>query len=113
ITFTEKAAGELKQRLREELEKNSATEALRDLERAQIATIHSFCASLLRERPVEARVDPQFAVADTLQRQLLLDEAWSAWLEGELTRNPPALRQALMREISIDQLQALATLLVD
>ena len=117
ITFTEKAAGELKQRLREQLEKNlpaaKLAEALRDLERAQITTIHAFCAAMLRERPVEARVDPQFAVADDLQRQLVLDAAWSEWLEGELTKNPGALRQALLREVRMEQIKELATLLVD
>ena len=117
ITFTEKAAGELKLRLREELEKKVTGAALRqalsDLERAPITTIHSFCASLLRERPVEARLDPQFAVADNLQQQLLLDEAWANWLESELTKNPAALRQALMREIGIPQLKELATLLIE
>lgn len=117
ITFTEKAAGELKLRLREELTKKltgaKLHAALADLERAPITTIHSFCASLLRERPVEARVDPQFAVADALQRELLLDEAWANWLAGELTTNPPALRQALLREIGIPALRELAALLVD
>ena len=113
ITFTEKAAGELKQRVREKLEKIEAAETLRDLERAQITTIHSFCAAVLRERPVEACVDPQFAVADDLQRQLLLDAAWSGWLEGELTKNPVALRQALLREVRMEQIKELATLLVD
>ena len=117
ITFTEKAAGELKQRLREQLEKNlpatKLAEALRDLERAQITTIHAFCAAILRERPVEARVDPQFAVADDLQRQLVLDAAWAEWLEGELTKNPGALRQALLREVRMEQIKELATLLVD
>jgi len=57
--------------------------------------------------------EQQFAVADDLKRQLLLDQSWSSWLEVELARNPPALRQALMREISIDQLQVLGTLLID
>jgi len=117
ITFTEKAAGELKLRLREELEKKltgaKLREALSDLERAPITTIHSFCASLLRERPVEARIDPQFAVADDLQRELLLDEAWANWLEAELTANPSALRQALLREIGIPQLRALAAMLLE
>lgn len=117
ITFTEKAAGELKVRLREELTKKltgvKLHEALADLERAPITTIHSFCASLLRERPVEARVDPQFAVADELQRELLLDEAWAKWLEGELATNPSALRQALLREIGIPALRELAALLVE
>ena len=47
ITFTEKAAGELKERLRAELEKAHLAQALEDLERAQVSTIHAFCAWLL------------------------------------------------------------------
>ena len=74
VTFTEKAAGELKLRLREALEEargNSASgsaererldRALGRLEEAQVSTIHGFCADLLRERPVEARIDPLFTV---------------------------------------------------
>src|SRR5438270_14012254 len=68
VTFTEKAAGELKLRLREELERARAKavepavrdaleEALKTLEEAHVNTIHGFCAELLRERPVEARVE--------------------------------------------------------
>ena len=117
ITFTEKAAGELKMRLREELEKNlkdaTLRDALADLERAHITTIHSFCAWILRERPIEAVVDPQFAVADELQRQLLFEEAWEEWLEAELAKNPPALRQALMSGVELDKLPGLVALLVD
>jgi ATP-dependent helicase/nuclease subunit A len=74
ITFTEKAAGELKIRLREAIEKailqsrdnerEALPQALGDLERAPISTIHSFCASLLRERPVEAKIDPNFEPLD-------------------------------------------------
>ena len=72
VTFTEKAAGELKLRLREELEaarqretgdrRDRLEQALRYLEEARVSTIHGFCADLLRERPVEARIDPQFQV---------------------------------------------------
>ena len=117
ITFTEKAAGELKMRLREELEKNlkgnKLRDALADLERAHITTIHAFCAWILRERPIEAVVDPQFAVADELQRQLLFEEAWEKWLEEELAKNPAALRQALMFGVELDTLSELAALLVD
>ncbi|HVM59251.1 MAG TPA: UvrD-helicase domain-containing protein [Verrucomicrobiae bacterium] len=117
ITFTEKAAGELKVRLREKLEEELTgarlAEALNDLERAHITTIHSFCAWVLRERPVEAIVDPQFTVADELQRQLLLEEAWENWLETELAKNPPALREALMRGIELDRLPELVGQLVD
>lgn len=117
ITFTEKAAGELKVRLREmlgkELSGEKLDEALRDLERAPITTIHSFCASVLRERPVEAAVDPQFVVADNLQREWLLDAAWASWLEVELAKNPAVLRRALFREVRLDPLRDLAMLLVN
>src|SRR5262245_41367287 len=75
VTFTEAAAGELKLRLREEIEKarerrdaspaevERLTDALRQLEEAHIGTIHAFCMDLLKERPVEAGVDPRFEVA--------------------------------------------------
>jgi ATP-dependent helicase/nuclease subunit A len=117
ITFTEKAAGELKVRLREKLEEklqgDKRSNALADLERAHITTIHSFCAWVLRERPIEAVVDPLFAVADELQRRLLFEEAWDEWLEVELGKNPPALRQALMFGVELDTLPELAALLVE
>ena len=80
VTFTEKAAGELKLRLREELERarqapdgsggadghlgarsRQLEQAIAHLEEAQVSTIHGFCADLLHERPVEAGVDPRFA----------------------------------------------------
>src|SRR5262249_10522051 len=75
VTFTEAAAGELKLRLREAIEKARERDgvppveaerlktALSQLEEARIGTIHAFCADLLRERPVEAGVDPRFEVA--------------------------------------------------
>src|SRR5438094_882629 len=70
VTFTDAAAGELKLRLRKAIEEarrartaEALDDALRQLEEARIGTIHSFCADLLRERPVEAGVDPLFAVA--------------------------------------------------
>src|SRR6516162_2746049 len=73
VTFTHKAAGELKLRLRQKLdevrEQASAEEAariesaLQHLEDAAIGTIHSFCAQVLRERPVEAHIDPAFVEA--------------------------------------------------
>jgi ATP-dependent exoDNAse (exonuclease V) beta subunit len=75
VTFTQKAAGEMKLRLRQALEdaRGEAAagspeqlrleRALSELEVARIATIHEVCADLLREHPVEAGVDPQFEVA--------------------------------------------------
>ena len=110
ITFTEKAAGELKMRLREELEQKMPA-ALADLDRAHVTTIHSFCAWILRERPVEAAVDPQFAVADDVQARLLFDDAWDEWFERQLAGNPPALGRAILREFNLNALHELAGLL--
>src|SRR4029077_5854026 len=83
VTFTDAAAGELKLRLRDAIERGRhqpgrpaaertrLEEALPQLEGARIGPIPSFCAELLRERPVEARVDPQFQVApDDVARRL-------------------------------------------
>ena len=78
VTFTNKAAGELKLRLRQELDRarNEATEsqrrdhledALARLEEASIGTIHSFCGEILRERPVESGVSPGFTELDEVQ----------------------------------------------
>jgi ATP-dependent exoDNAse (exonuclease V) beta subunit len=96
ITFTEKAAGELKARLRDALERAAASgrydgepldaderaalaDALADLDRASVSTIHSFCAGLMRERPVEAGIDPGRGTIDQLAQSLLCDEAWQRW----------------------------------
>ena len=96
VTFTEKAAGELKLRLRERLdsarhESEAGSEArkrldaaLRQLEEAHIGTIHAFCADLLRERPVEAGIDPIFEVLTEPAAARLFDEAFGRWLQEEL-----------------------------
>ena len=108
VTFTEKAAGELKLRLREELEKARADcrdadvrdaleDALKTLEEAHVNTIHGFCAELLRERPVEARVDPLFAVLTEPQADRLYARAFRAWLQEALKDPPEGLRRALRR----------------
>ncbi len=108
VTFTEKAAGELKLRLREELERARARatdpqvcdrleEALKTLEEAHVNTIHGFCAELLRERPVEARVDPLFAVLTEPQADRVYGRAFRAWLQDALKAPPEGLRRALRR----------------
>ena len=63
ITFTEKAAGELADRIRTELQKRSATSArcraaLPALDRAAICTLHAFAQRLLNEHPIEAGLPP-------------------------------------------------------
>lgn len=83
ITFTEAATGELQERIRRDIpEFPQASDA-------QVTTIHGFCASLLRERPIEAGVTPQFTMLDGLGRTLLLEELWSAWIEEKLDHDGP------------------------
>jgi ATP-dependent exoDNAse (exonuclease V) beta subunit len=111
VTFTEKAAGELKLRLREALERaridaadgevrDRLDEALKALEEAHVNTIHGFCAELIRERPVEACVDPLFAVLTEPQSDQLYTRAFQAWLQQALARPSEGLRRALRRTSS-------------
>jgi ATP-dependent helicase/nuclease subunit A len=109
VTFTEKAAGELKLRLRAEIERaRQNTEpasdgrarfdlALKQLEEARIGTIHSFCADLLRERPVEARVDPMFEVAPEDVAGEMFDAAFERWFEKILDDPGEGMRRLLRR----------------
>ncbi len=102
VTFTNKAAGELKLRLREELDRARRDapvleDALKRLEEASIGTIHSFCAQILRERPVEARVDPDFEELAEREGERLYQRAFRAWLERRLGESSPGLRRAFAR----------------
>ncbi|NIR43462.1 MAG: UvrD-helicase domain-containing protein, partial [Gemmatimonadetes bacterium] len=63
ITFTEKAAYDLKKKLREEIAEH-APQLIRDLDRATVGTIHSFCGELLREHALRLGIDPGFRVLD-------------------------------------------------
>ena len=108
VTFTEKAAGEMKLRLRTEIEKartkaaNAAEQAhlnvaLRQLEAAHIGTIHAFCADLLRERPVEAKIDPLFDVASEDESERLYDEAFTRWFQETLQAPGEGVSRVLRR----------------
>ena len=110
LTFTEKAAGELKLRLRSELERARANasidalprierieQALVELEEARVSTIHTFCADLLRERPVEAGVDPAFQVLSEGDASRLLRSSVDLWFQRKLDDLPEGLRRFLRR----------------
>ncbi len=124
ITFTEKAAAEMKVRLRAEIEaalrtfppegeRHALREALSDLERATISTIHAFCAGLLRERPLEARVDPGFTVLEELAARFLRAEAWRDWLAQELGTSRAVLKRALRLGLSLEHLETAAHFVLD
>ncbi len=126
VTFTRKAAGELKLRLRQELDQalqkardqdkarrersgkrrwatadsaeiTNLENAVAHLEEARIGTIHSFCADILRERPVEANIDPAFQELSEPEAQRLYRQAFRRWSQDKLGALPPGLRRCLSR----------------
>ena len=81
ITFTEKAAAELRDRIRSRLRALDAPEAARRTEGAFISTIHGFCARVLRANALAAGLDPQFAVLDRPQSEPLSAAAFDDALD--------------------------------
>ena len=147
LTFTNKAANEMKLRLRERLQSYLAVkldrepsndnekknhqeieslidryqlskddldervhDALRNMERSNIGTIHSFAATLLRLYPMEAGVDPQFQEDDGKQFERSFDEQWDLWLDQELALagNHSNDWKKILRKLTLDQVKALA-----
>jgi len=93
ITFTRKAAIELKERFQQEIErelqqtdnpeeKNFLFQAITNIEQCYIGTIHSFCARILRERSIEAGLDPAFKELDEVDNILLMEQAWEHYLSN-------------------------------
>jgi ATP-dependent helicase/nuclease subunit A len=146
LTFTNKAANELKVRLRERLQAFLALDsgylppaveeelfhqldelrsryyvskdqidehivtALRDLEKAQIGTIHSFAAHLLRLYPLEAGIDPGFKEDEGDQFDQLFKKEWALWLDQELasgSRNKE-LWKGILRQYELQELEVLS-----
>jgi ATP-dependent helicase/nuclease subunit A len=103
ITFTEKAAAEMKERVRDGVGKrakqgNTAVpweKLLRTLPAANISTFHAFCSRILRENPVEAGIDPTFTVADNMVATAALRGAVDEVIEAELTARSPEIRLLL------------------
>jgi ATP-dependent helicase/nuclease subunit A len=143
LTYTNKAATEMKVRLRERLTglarlstpsleapdagavsiddlrkryavtaddiATRAGEALRDLEKAQIGTVHSFAAHLLRLYPLESGVDPAFREDDGLRFDESFRMAWDVWIDRELGREGTQHRhwRTLLGSTTLEQLRAL------
>jgi ATP-dependent helicase/nuclease subunit A len=115
ITFTEKAAAELATRVRDALERRAGPAAgeerdrllvaARDLYRAHIETIHSFATALLRERPVEAGIDPLFEVLQGLAGALAFDTVYERFQDQLLSEPLEELEVALRRGIGLRELR--------
>ncbi|MDD5419799.1 MAG: UvrD-helicase domain-containing protein, partial [Methanomicrobiaceae archaeon] len=96
LTFTEKAAKQMKERVREAVAKKDGArwaEIRDDLLWANISTFHSFCAQVLREFPLEAGVDPGFSVLDERESRRLREKVMEGLIYGE---SQPACRDALI-----------------
>ncbi len=89
ITYTEKAAGELRSRIRAELVELGRHDLSRALDGAWVSTIHGFCHRLLRSHPFPAGVDPRFRVLDESQGRVLRSEAFEAALTGFCANDDP------------------------
>ncbi len=138
LTFTNKAATEMKQRLRRKLgkvveqsdnEKTSifraryhlstdqvqerARAALEQLEKAQIGTLHSFAAHILRLHPLESGVDPSFQEDDGARFRELFTSRWDRWLDDELAAGGLHHDQwrAVLAGTSLDELRDFAAML--
>jgi ATP-dependent exoDNAse (exonuclease V) beta subunit len=107
ITFTEKAAGELRDRIRRELERTALDEhagndrreraavALDEVDGAAVSTLHAFAQRLLGDCPIEAGLPPRFDVHDELASQVAFDARWSDFVES-LLDDPAYARTVLL-----------------
>ncbi len=128
ITFTEKAAREMRERVRQAVEQRAQEapraerptwEARRSaIEVARIGTIHSFCATLLRSHPAETGLDPHFRVLDEVEALLLLAESVDAALavavQSARGDDPDVARQTsdlalLLAEFGREELRVILT----
>ncbi len=111
VTFTRKAAAEMKARFQLGIEracqaetdgrsKERLAEGLREIERCFIGTIHSFCALLLRERPLEAGLEPGFTEMDELEDRLFHRQVWNDYLQEVRLKHPEKLES--LREIDLE-----------
>ena len=97
VTFTNAAAGEMRQRMGDELRRRLAEDPANThlrrqlglLGSARIQTVHAFCQSLIREHFTLCGVEPDFRLADETQCQLLLEQALNDTLETAYVRAEP------------------------
>jgi ATP-dependent helicase/nuclease subunit A len=108
ITYTERAAGELRDRIRRRLVELARPELARELDAAWISTIHGFCHRLLKAHPFAAGVDPWFRVLDEPQARVLQSEAFQEAL-GEFCADGNAERVGLLSTYGTRALRRMLT----
>lgn len=115
ITFTEKAAAELRDRIRRELERVAATHPLRavavdEIDGAAVCTLHAFAQRLLLAHPVEAGLPPRLEIHDEITSQVIFQVRWEEFLDG-LLHDPAHERTVLLSlaaGVTLDHLRDIA-----
>jgi len=95
LTFTDKAASEMKERVRDTISGKSGEQwkqVEEDFIWANISTIHSFCFRVLRDFPIESGIDPNFTVLDEIESNRLLEDAMDKLLQSP---DNPSIENAL------------------
>lgn len=116
ITFTRKAAAELRDRFQDSLEaefrkdhdthiSQRITTALLNLDQCYLGTIHSFCSRLLRERPVEAGLDPEFTEVEEVENRALMEQSWQRHLVEVKLYKPHLLENLRKIGVTLQSLQ--------
>jgi ATP-dependent helicase/nuclease subunit A len=108
ITFTEKAAAELRARIRRRFLALGHLEAAREAEATWISTIHGLCSKLLRRHALAAGIDPEYEVFDETRAARLAIDAFDRALEEFLEAGDPA-RLDLAAAHTPDRLRRMVT----
>ena len=112
ITFTRKAAGEMRERVisglsallaeeKDQLKRTVLEDQVVMAVTAQISTIHSFCANILKEKPVEAGIDPAFTMLEDGNSEFF-DAVFGEYMEEALPADPSNGIGKLMRTLLLD-----------
>lgn len=108
ITYTRRAAGELRTRIRAALAERGRPDLARELDGAWISTIHGFCSRLLRAYPFAAGLDPRFREVDDNQGAVLRSEAFRQAL-AEFCADDDPDRLRLLATYGADALRRMLT----
>ena len=120
ITFTDAAAAELKDRVRQKLEQRRAEAergseietlcilALDELDGAALQTLHAFAQRILSAFPLEAGLPPRIEIADEIRSGIEFSEDWARLMDEMLTPDDPSLARAFTLGLEVKHLRSIA-----